>query len=274
MKKSILLILLVLPVLLSAQYTHKERIEKKLSFETSQSEKHLLVRNISGGIEVMGYDGQDVVLEVVKTLEAKTEGELNRAKKEIKLGIAQQDNVILLYMDSPCTDINLNKVKLDPNGKSWDLWKNNCNWENDAEFKFDFTLKVPRQLHLSVSTVNEGDISIQNVKGELKVNNVNGHITLDQIENTTKARTVNGDVIIHYRKNPVDDCSYYTLNGDIKANFLQGLAAEVYFKSFNGEFFTNLEDLEPFVPKLEKEKSSKSTKYQWKPGLPNRWRWF
>jgi hypothetical protein len=50
-------------------------------------------------------------------------------------------------------------------------------------------------------------------------------------------------VQINYAANPREDSRYYTLNGDITANFLAGLAAKISFKSFNGDMYTNLESL-------------------------------
>lgn len=255
------LVLLCLPLWLIGQQTHKERITKEFTLETASAQTYLAVRNIFGGVEVSGYEGATVVLEVIKTISAKSEADLNRGKEEVQLGVAQAKDVILLYMNTPCNDYDLEDLSPEKLAKGWSFWKNNCRWDPDFEMKLDFKLKVPRQINLDVSTVNEGDIALNDIEGQLKVNNVNGAITLEKIKGSTKARTVNGDVNVDYTQNPSGDCSYYTLNGDINAHYRPGLSAEVYFKSFNGEFFTNLENLQPFAPKLQKTEG-KTTKYK------------
>ncbi|MBT1712579.1 hypothetical protein KK062_30370, partial [Fulvivirgaceae bacterium PWU5] len=74
----------------------------------------------------------------------------------------------------------------------------------------DFTLKVPAGIHVMVSTINEGDITVENVKGVVDANNINGSIKLSDLVREAEASTINGDVDIEYDKNPVKDCRFYT----------------------------------------------------------------
>src|SRR5690606_1033594 len=73
---------------------------------------------------------------------------------------------------------------------------------------------------------------------------------------------VNGDVDLDYSKNPTTECRYYTLNGNINAFFVKGLAANVAFESFNGDFYTNVAELESLPAELQKQSSGKGVKYK------------
>ncbi len=68
----------------------------------------------------------------------------------------------------------------------------NCN--ESFDYTMDFTIKVPFGVHSSVSTVNDGNIVVENTKGIVNANNVNGSIKLQQLERESRAVTINGDV--------------------------------------------------------------------------------
>jgi DUF4097 and DUF4098 domain-containing protein YvlB len=124
----------------------------------------------------------------------------------------------------------------------------------------NFTVKVPSSIILIASTINDGDVIVENVKGAVFANNVNGSIKLTRLVGQTEAHTVNGDVDLDYVQNPTGDCRYYSLNGDINANFKKGLGANVSFESYNGDFFTNVDKLESLPVELEKKTSKNGLK--------------
>ena len=126
----------------------------------------------------------------------------------------------------------------------------------------NFIVKVPASLNLSVSTVNDGDIVVENVKGSVFANNVNGSIKLTNLVREADASTINGDLDIVYAKNPDKDCRFYSLNGDINAIFQKGLAANLSFESFNGDFYTDIQPLEGLPVKVEKTKEGDGIKYK------------
>lgn len=113
-----------------------------------------------------------------------------------------------------------------------------------------------------VSTINDGEISVENVKGVVHASNINGGVKLKNLMREADASTINGDVDIEYAKNPVKDCRFYSLNGDINAWFQKGLAANMSFESFNGSFYTNIEKLDVLPVSVEKDNTDKGTKYK------------
>lgn len=240
-----------------------ETIKKEITLDNANDGK-LYIRNISGSLDVQGYDGNKIILEVKKTLKVKSPDKLEATWAETELGIVQKGNAVLLYPKSPCTNPAISEVAVE----DWDEWNqlyvNNCRWKYEGNTEYDFVVKVPKQVELSVATVNDGDIVVKNVSSKLKVNNVNGAIKLENIAGKTEARTVNGDVDLTYVQNPNGDSYYYTLNGDINANFKKGLSSNLYFKSFNGDFYTDLADniIETLPVSVEKAEAKKGVAYK------------
>jgi DUF4097 and DUF4098 domain-containing protein YvlB len=140
------------------------------------------------------------------------------------------------------------------------LWsENQC--ETLYDYRLDFTVKVPAQVNVLVSTVNNGNVTVAGVSGAVTANNVNGSIQLSDLAQETQASTVNGNVDLVFLKNPGKACRFYSLNGTINAQFQKGLAADMSFNSFNGNLFTNL-DLEKLPAVVNKEERGDMMKYK------------
>ncbi len=121
-------------------------------------------------------------------------------------------------------------------------------------------MKVPFGFNLRISTVNNGIISVNDVRGILNVNNVNGEIKIANAEGTTYAHTVNGNVTVSYLTNPPEESSYYTINGDIHVSYQSDLSADLQFKSMHGDFFTDFPDTELLpvsVTKMQEKKQGR-----------------
>ncbi len=266
MKTLILLITVFFQHLIFAQ-SFTDKTTKELSFEKKGIDNSLMIANINGHVTVTGYDGDKILLEVTRTIKAKTSERLEKGKAQIKLGIIDRADTIILYTEGLCSRFGKTSKK---NGD----WTHRNGWgynwnerDNDdckelVDYSFDYVVKVPRSINLLVSTVNEGDIKIENLTGAIVANNVNGSITLSGISREASAHTINGDVDITYAKNPLKPCRFYTLNGDINAWFQKGLAADLSFESFNGELFTNVDHLESLPVAVEKKETQKGIKYK------------
>lgn len=250
--------------------SYNEKISKEFTFEKIIPNNTLIVANINGSIKVTGYNGDKIIVEVDKNIRAKTEARLERGKQELSLGIIDRADTIILYVSGLCNKF-MNNKKENWNGKrsaGWGYDWNGCNdngdWRKDEGYdhKFDFTIKVPSRISVIASTVNNGDILVEQVNNAVSASNVNGSIRLRDLTGATYASTINGDVDLDYSKNPDSDCRYYTLNGNINANFKKGLAANLSFESFNGSFYSNVPTLESLPVNLEKRESGKGVKYK------------
>ena len=272
MKNTTSVLFLMLLALSAAGQTHNEKISKEFSFEKRTTSNAVMVANINGSIKVEGYSGDKVILEVSKSIHAKTDERLQKGKQQIQLGVIDLADTLIFFVEG--TESKFGRLTNGKRNASWTPGRygynsccngdcdNGCECRLDFEYKMDFVLRVPAGVSLAISTINEGNIDIAHVNGGVKANNINGSIKLTDLVSEANASTINGDVDIEYASNPKKDCRFYTLNGDINALFQKGLAASMSFESFNGEFFTNIDKLEPLPVEVEKKQDGKGMKFK------------
>jgi len=236
-------------------------INKEIVFEQPGANNVLYLANISGHVKAEGYDGDKVILEAKRTIMAKTDARLEKGLKELSIGMIDRVDTILVYIKNPCNRFDNKSPRYQKRktgwGYNWDDCENDCREQYD--YTFDFTLKVPRNLNVYLSTVNDGDITIKGVGAKLGAHNINGSIDLQNVSNEVFAYTINGDVDINYDVLPKSgdgDSYFYTLNGDINANYPKGLKAHVSFKSYNGDLFTNIDDIQYMPAVVSEEKTN------------------
>jgi hypothetical protein len=271
--RSIILILSLLAATVAHAQQFNDKITKEYSFEKKSPDNAIMVANINGHIKVTGYDGDKILLEVSRTINAKTDARLEKAKTEVQLGMIDRADTLIFYVQDACNQFgkktsrrNRSDWDNDSWGYSWCCNNNRGDCNNNCkeyDYKMDFTLKIPFAAHLMVSTINDGNITVENVKGSVDADNINGSIRLTNLVREADASTINGDVDIEYTSNPLKDCRFYSLNGDINASFQKGLAASLSFESFNGDFYTNLDDMQLLPVKVEKsDRGGEGTKYK------------
>jgi hypothetical protein len=231
----------------------KEHMSKEFTLSGTATDATLFIYNISGFIRVEGYSGNKVTLEMDKSITADDDKNLEIGKKEFRLSFGQEKDSIIAYISSPY------------DSRPRRHWQYNDD-RNEVEYNYnvDFTVKVPAGMNLHISTVNDGIITINNVSGNLHVNNVNEKIDIRNAKGTTYAHTVNGDVTVTYLNNPPEASSYYTINGDINVNYQSDLSADLQFKSMNGEFYTNFPTARMLPASVIKEKEKRGESYVYK----------
>ncbi|QTE40343.2 hypothetical protein J3L18_02265 [Mucilaginibacter gossypii] len=256
MKRSLLPVLAGLGLCLAQISAHaqdyKEHISKQFTLQGAASGTTLAIYNIWGSITVQGYSGNQVSIEVDETIRGKSAGDVETGKKEVKLGFDQKADSIIAYTAEPYDT------------RPRRNWNREDRHHIDYTVKLEYTVKVPYGINLCVSTVNDGNIEVKDVYGALKVNNVNGGITIANAKGTTSAHTINGPLNVTYLSVPPDASSYYTLNGKLEVTYPANLAADLEFKSMNGQFYTDFPDAEILPTRVSKteSKSGSSTTYK------------
>jgi len=261
MKTILTLVIIMLTLPVWAQ-SHTTKINKE--FTLAKPATHtVMLANLNGSIQVEGYAGDKVLVEVTRTVTAKATEQLEKGKTEVQLGVEQLTDTLVLYVNSGCSSFG-HKVTNKNGKRSWTYGWNDCNQgcREAYSYRADFIVRVPQGTNVRVSTVNNGDIAVRHVQGIVIANNVNGHIRLEDLTREAEARTINGNVDIDYTRNPTAYSSFYTLNGNINAWVRKGLAANLGFESFTGEFYTNIDKLEPLPAEIEKRDSENGIKYK------------
>ena len=244
---------------------HTETINQELQFTSQNIENILVVNNVFGGVQVEGYTGKTIQIEVTKTIFADTNEDLEKGKKEIGIKDAQKDNAIYVYVDSPYSHFDLETGSFEHHQYNWNR---NRNYKHRSKrmykYTLDFKIKVPRETSIDLQAVNYGNISVENIQAKLLiVNNVNGAIDMKNVSGKTDVNALNKDINITYAENPKEESFYRSLNGDINIKFKEGLDAMISYKTMNGKFYTNFE-VEKTVPKIKKtsEIENKGTKFR------------
>ena len=106
----------------------------------------------------------------------------------------------------------------------------------------DLEIQVPVGSTVRLSTVNDGDIEVENIDGEVEVSNTNGEIHVRNVRGPVSASTVNGDVTVVFRGAMVAaPMAFSTLNGDVDVTFPADLKATVRLQSDNGEIYSDFD---------------------------------
>lgn len=174
------------------------------------------VHALNGSIRVSSYEGKEVVVEVESEKKSEEEPVSGGGMRRLGGGGAEvtaheDDNTVNI-------DAGLSHVKL-------------------------ITVKVPANTNeLEASTVNDGNITIKDVSGQIEINNVNGWIHCDGASGSVVANTVNGDVIVGFKSvNPQAAMAFSTLNGKVDVTFPANLKAKFKLKAEQGDVFSDFD---------------------------------
>src|SRR4051812_13701987 len=145
MKTKIILTYALLLTVFSIQaQTFSEKITKELTFEKKGLHNALMIANINGNINVVGYNGDKILVEAEKIIKAKTNQRLENGKSKIKLGFIDSADTLILYVEGLCSQFSKNKNNKNEwgyNGGNCDGRRTNCN--EDFDYTMNFTVKVP-----------------------------------------------------------------------------------------------------------------------------------
>ena len=249
-------LLLILMALINPDLKEdKVEINKTYTLE-NPAEMAVIIDNINGDVEVEASSDNKVYLSVIIEMSAKSDELLAKAKKELELGELMTDDSLIFYTKAP--------------------FIKKCRWGNYAgynmrdqpkyNFKYQYKLKVPKNVSLEAKTINRGDVLVQNVDGPVKACNVNGKVDIRNARKVLQASTVNGDVTINFLESPKEAIDFHTVNGDFNFQLPKDFSAKVYFDSMNGDMFTAF-DYQPMSPKVEKSTENGKFKIGTKTGV-------
>lgn len=105
-----------------------------------------------------------------------------------------------------------------------------------------FELEVPSRANLKLSTVNDGEILVENIDGELTVHNTNGGITLNNVSGAVIAGTTNGDVrATMARITAQKEMAFTSLNGTVDVTLPPATKANLRMRSDNGDIYSDFD---------------------------------
>ena len=205
--------------LLTATPGAAERLTVPLSDPSKPAE--LEVSLVMGSIQVTGTTTREVVIEALSR--AEDEDEDDRDLPGDRAGMRRIPNTSIGLE----AEQESNKVSI--SAESWAR-------------PVDLEIQVPVGSTVRLSTVNDGDIEVENIDGEVEVSNTNGEIRVKNVRGPVSATTVNGDVQVVFRgAMAAVPMAFSTLNGDVDITFPADLKADVRMSSVNGEIYSDFD---------------------------------
>lgn len=207
---------------------HEEQAIPKAASLPNNGTSSVMVDNVDGYVHVTGASSPEVRLNAHETIRAASSEELERARREVTLKTETGPREVSVVYDAPWRCRN---------------GSGPCEggYRHSYEVTFDIDIQVPNFAQLTASTVNGRDVVVTGTSGGFKVRNVNGGISMREIEGAGEAETVNGPVTVRFRKNPSEACRFKSVNGELDMYFERGLSADLLFKTFNGGVYTDFD---------------------------------
>jgi hypothetical protein len=206
----------------------EEKSTQQRSFTGAQK---LILDDVLGSVDVTGYNGRDLQVEVTKTVKAESPERAEVAKREVTLDMNQSAGVVRVFVDGPfrchCDD----NRSVNYRGERHDGY----------QVTYDFRIKAPFGTFLDLRTVTHGGITLNHTVGDFALSDVNSPIELVQVSGSGEAHTVNGGVKATFVKSPAGNCSFRSVNGTLDVTFPPDLAADVRTKTFNGALYTDFD---------------------------------
>jgi hypothetical protein len=128
------------------------------------------------------------------------------------------------------------------------------------------TIQVPSRTSLDLSSVNDGDITVDGVDGDIVANNTNGAITLTNVSGAVVAHALNEDVKATFTRYSGKPMSFSSLNGTLDVTLPADIKANIKLQSDNGEVYSDfpVDMLAPSVNQTVQDDRSKGGKYRLK----------
>lgn len=197
----------------------------------------LKVNIFEGSIKVTPYAGKEIVIDV-----------LNKGSRDEDNEIKDPGN-------------NMRRISA---GHGYELHANQENNivsvnGNEPGHHIDLNIKIPQDMvTLSLSSVNGGDIEVDNVKGDLEAKNVKGNIRLTNISGSAVANTVSGNLTVTFASvDPKAPMAFSTLTGNVDVTFPGDTKANFKMKSDRGAIFSDFEmAIDKAEPKVQKSEQT------------------
>lgn len=238
--KTVKVLLLIISLIFSKKIAAQDN--EKIVVPLAQPGKagYLEVNLFSGSIKVTGYSGKEVIV-IAESKE--TDHEEHGEKKEAQ-GMKRIKN---------------NSMELEVEEKD-----NKVEVRSNSMQNMNLTIQVPYNFSLNLKTVNEGDLIVENVTGEIEADNVNGEIKMKDIGGSAVLNTVNGGIDVFFKEiDKGKPMAFTTLNGDLNISFPADIKSTIKMRSEMGEIYTDF-DIQPSsnAGKVEKVQDGKGTKYK------------
>ncbi len=210
------------PLLLAGMAVYAQDAPDKVNVPLSDPSRPAVVHAslMNGGITVTGYSGKDVIVEArprgpdsrhESRSDRKAEGMHRLDARGTGLSVEEQDNEVHVGVRAMNRTVDLN-------------------------------IQVPFHSSLKLKCLNDGDIKVEHVTGEVDADDLNGGVKLLNISGAVVAHSLNEDVVVTFDQvTPGKSMSFSTMNGDVDVTLPGDTKARVKMKSDNGDIYSDFE---------------------------------
>lgn len=207
--------------------------EDNLTIPLSKSNDpgNLEVKLLYGSITVNAHSGKDVIVKTTSRSKQTSSVTKNGLKK-----IGSSDGGFSVEEFN-----NTVKIKAGPNNK-----------------RKDFTIMVPKNFSLKLGAVNNGNIVVNGVHGDMEISNTNGAITLNNIGGSVIADALNRDIVVTFEA--IDSgapMAFTSLNGNLDVTFPSSVKATIKARTENGNVYTDFEMVQRTTSNVKENRNSK-----------------
>lgn len=189
-------------------------------FFTISPDGKVKVENVNGAIKVEAWDGNQVSLQITKTVRAGDSDEADEYFNRLRVEIESGNNFLEVKTHYPH----------EWGGGFFDwLFHSGSRYVN-----VEYVLKVPKTVNVDLESTN-GGLSVTGVTGSVETHTTNGAIDLENVGGTVDGTTTNGGIIARIGEEAQFNEMYLsTTNGGIRVYCPGDINADVEASTTNG----------------------------------------
>jgi hypothetical protein len=207
-------------------WVKRDSLVKEIAFGDPAAAGKIIVENVFGPVTVKAGSGKTVRLRADRSVRAESEGDLARGREEVHLDVSVDGNDVKITVDGPFRRADGSILFHDRD-------------EEGYSFYYDLQIEAPGNTAVDLHTIDDGDIVVTGMTGDFNVENINGAVDLQGISGSGKAGTLNDRLNVSFDRNPARHCVFHSLNGEMRISFRSPLSADLRFKTFNGEVYSD-----------------------------------
>jgi len=215
----------------------------------------LRVNLIFGSIKVEGYNGKEVIVKASSSANEEGRNILDKERHRRFQFEGKEENDDDL---KGLKKISSSSFELDIEEKDNQVEISSNDFINST----DLEIKVPVNFSLTLKTVNNGTITVNNVKGDHEIENINGDTKMYGISGSIVASSINGKIEISMDElSPNKPMSFANMNQKIDITLPANTKATLKMSSKMGEIYTDF-DVEMVKTDPEVKQSSETNTYR------------
>jgi len=208
MKRELFFLVIVSVMSVIPGFGQQEQLVINLSSSLPKN-RVFIFENPKGSVKVTGYDGTDIVVDAVcrfpDVSKSGGSGIQSIGHKSPDIYAESDESSVILY-------------------------------NREAGITVDFDIKIPKNFSLKLKSLDNGNIDVINVNGEVVVENANGDISLGYVSGSSVLSSVYGNISAIFRKvDPDSPMMFTSFEGEITLVFPASVNATLKMKTGTGE---------------------------------------